>query len=100
MTAPKERDDEQLRALFSSEAKKHPQSDQELSEALAAYQKVEALFDLLRRPANTIETQPDDDLAPASMLGDFAILRPPAAAVMRQLHFPRQHSLPPLRPLP
>src|SRR5467141_644365 len=93
MTAPKERDDEMLRALFASGVEKHQLDDQEFSEALAAYQKVEGLFDLLRRPANAIETRPDDDLAPGSMLGEFAILRRLATGGMGQVYLARQESL-------
>jgi serine/threonine protein kinase/tetratricopeptide (TPR) repeat protein len=93
MTAPNERDDEMLRALFASGVEKHQLDDQEFSEALAAYQKVEGLFDLLRRPANAIETHPDDDLAPGSMLSEFAVLRRLATGGMGQVYLARQESL-------
>jgi serine/threonine protein kinase/tetratricopeptide (TPR) repeat protein len=93
MTVPSERDDEMLRALFASGADESQLADQELSEAFAAYQKVEALFDLLRRPATAVEPQPHDHLAAGEVLGEFAILRPLASGGMGQVYLARQQSL-------
>ena len=54
MNVPNERDDELLRAMLTSSAEGPAPSDQEVNDAFAAYQRVEALFDLLRRPADAV----------------------------------------------
>jgi len=93
MTAPHERDDEMLRAMVTGVAGSPEQADKDFNEAFAAYQKVEALFDLLRRPADAVEAHKADDLAPGRVLGEFAILRPLASGGMGQVYLARQESL-------
>jgi serine/threonine protein kinase/tetratricopeptide (TPR) repeat protein len=92
MRALNENDDDALRALFRGGEGSSP-ADQECSEVFAAYQKVEALFDLLRRPATAIQAHTDDGLAPGKVLGEFAILRPLASGGMGQVYLARQESL-------
>src|SRR5438093_13385061 len=93
MTPPHERDDEMLRAMVTTGPEAPQLDDQELQEAFAAYQKVEALFDLLRRPATAVEADAAGDLAPGKVLGEFAILRPLASGGMGQVYLARQESL-------
>src|SRR5262249_9143984 len=93
MTAPNERDEEKLLAMFASGAEVPQPDEQEFSDVFAAYQKVEALFDLLRRPATAVEAHAADDLAPGKVLGEFVILRPLASGGMGQVYMARQESL-------
>jgi serine/threonine protein kinase len=67
------------------------QGDQDLGESFAAYQKVEALFDLLRRPANGAQSA--DGPGPGKVLGEFEILRPLASGGMGHVYLARQESL-------
>ena len=57
MAAPDKRDDEVLRTMLTADVDGSQLGEQESSEAFAAYQKIEALFDLLRRPATAVEAQ-------------------------------------------
>jgi serine/threonine protein kinase/tetratricopeptide (TPR) repeat protein len=93
MTAPIEREEEKALALFTSGGEGPRPGDQDFSEAFAAYQKVEALFDLLRRPGFADPAQPGGELAPGQMLGEFAILQPLASGGMGQVYLARQESL-------
>jgi serine/threonine protein kinase/tetratricopeptide (TPR) repeat protein len=93
MKTPTDRDDEKLLAMFTRGAERPQPADQELGEAFAAFQKVDALFDLLRRPATPSEAQPGEDLAPGKVLGEFTILRPLASGGMGQVYLARQESL-------
>src|SRR6516165_10208324 len=90
MMAPHERDNELARELPTTGPETQQLSDQELQEAC---QKVEALFDLLRRPASAVEADAAGNLAPGKMLGEFAILRPLASGGMGQVYLARQESL-------
>jgi eukaryotic-like serine/threonine-protein kinase len=61
--------------------------------AYEAYQRVEALFDLLRRPATAVEDVGSEELAPGKVLGEFTILRRLAAGGMGQVYLARQKTL-------
>jgi serine/threonine protein kinase/tetratricopeptide (TPR) repeat protein len=91
MTGPTEKDDAMLRAMLADGADGSALADPDIGEAFAVYQKVEALFDWLRRPASTAEAHAD--LSPGKLLADFRILRPLAAGGMGQVYLARQESL-------
>jgi serine/threonine protein kinase len=92
MSAPSERTNESLPTLVAGSAE-GPEPDHEPGEDSAAYQRVEALFDLLRRPATFIEACADDDLAPGKVLGEFEVVRPLASGGMGRVYLARQLSL-------
>lgn len=89
MTGPNEKPDPASR----NDADKPALTGQDFGDAFAAYQKIEGLFDLLRRPADAGEAHTDDVLVPGKVLGEFAILRPLAAGGMGQVYLARQESL-------
>jgi serine/threonine protein kinase/tetratricopeptide (TPR) repeat protein len=62
-------------------------------ESSIAYQRVEALFDLLRRPATAVAAPAADVLGPGSVLSEFTILRPLASGGMGHVYLARQESL-------
>jgi serine/threonine protein kinase len=62
-------------------------------ESSIAYQRVEALFDLLRRPATVVTAPAADVLGPGSVLSEFTILRPLASGGMGHVYLARQESL-------
>jgi serine/threonine protein kinase len=90
MTSPNEKGDGMLRT-GPEDGASGSQLGQESGEDLAARQKIEALFDLLRRPPGGAHA--DDDLAPGKMLGEFTVLRPLASGGMGQVYLARQESL-------
>jgi serine/threonine protein kinase/Flp pilus assembly protein TadD len=92
MTSPNDRDDDMLRTTLGS-GPKGPQPDPESGEIVAARQKIEALFDLLRRPVAAGEAHAGDELTPGNMLGEYTILRPLASGGMGQVYLARQESL-------
>src|SRR5262249_3414763 len=81
------------RAMLASEGTWPQRADPEFAEAFAAYQKVEGLFDLLRRPASAVESQANAASPPGKVLGEFTILRPLATGGMGQVYLARQQSL-------
>jgi serine/threonine protein kinase len=93
MMTSNDRDDRMLRVLPASEMDEVPPADHDFGEYCATYEKIEALFDLLRRPANAAESQTAEDVAPGKVLGEFAILRPLASGGMGHVYLARQESL-------
>jgi serine/threonine protein kinase/Flp pilus assembly protein TadD len=93
MTAPNESDDRLLQAMLDSRADRPPLADQDGNADYAAYQKVEALFDLLRRPATAVAAPTDEHLASGTVLGEFTLLQPLASGGMGQVYLARQESL-------
>jgi tRNA A-37 threonylcarbamoyl transferase component Bud32 len=93
MAAPNKKDDEILRAMFASGVNENQSADPEIGEAVAAYRKVEALFDILRLPAESLEASPADDLSIGKKLGEFEIVRPLASGGMGRIYLARQESL-------
>jgi serine/threonine protein kinase len=92
MAGPNEKDDEILRAMFTIGVDENQSVDPEVSEAVAAYRKVEALFDMLRRPAESVDESRAGDLT-GKKLGEFEILRPLASGGMGRVYLARQESL-------
>jgi serine/threonine protein kinase/Tfp pilus assembly protein PilF len=93
MTTPSEREDEILAAMFEGRVESSGLADKDFSETFAAYQQVEALFDLLRQPSTVLKSQVEADLAPGKALGEFVILRPLASGGMGHVYLARQESL-------
>jgi serine/threonine protein kinase/Flp pilus assembly protein TadD len=94
MTAPDEHDDPAHRALPKSGSDPEQGIDEGLDGAVAAaYARVEALFDLLRRPASALQGHDTDALAPGDLLGEFAVLRPLASGGMGHVYLARQQPL-------
>jgi len=92
MITSNERDERELE-IFAGGAECDQPGDQESGESCAAYQKIEALFDLLRSPANAHGSQTAIHVAPGTVLGEFAILRPLASGGMGHVYLARQESL-------
>jgi serine/threonine protein kinase/Tfp pilus assembly protein PilF len=93
MTTPSEREDEILAAMLEGKMGGPGLADKEFCETFAAYQKVEALFDLLRQPTAVVNARVEADLATGKVLGEFVILRPLASGGMGHIYLARQESL-------
>jgi len=92
MMTSNDRDDRELEMLAGC-AEGDPPGAEEFGESCAAYQKIEALFDLLRCPVNAPGAQTADHVAPGTVLGEFAIIRPLASGGMGHVYLARQESL-------
>jgi serine/threonine protein kinase/tetratricopeptide (TPR) repeat protein len=92
VTVSNESDDE-IRHANRNELEGRGLKDSEFDEGSPAYQKVEALFDLLRRPATDFNNHNSDELAAGSVLGGFTVLRPLASGGMGHVYLARQESL-------
>lgn len=93
MTSPNEHGEEILRALLAGAAEPQSVPEEEIRDAVAAYERLEALFDLLRRPATSLASRAEDCLKPGQKLGEFTILQPLAAGGMGQVYLARQELL-------
>jgi serine/threonine protein kinase/tetratricopeptide (TPR) repeat protein len=92
MTAPNDKNDELLRAMPSDGAESLDLPDEQFTEANAAYPRIEALFDLLRRPATGLAKN-TALLTPGQVLGEFEVIRSLASGGMGQVYLARQRSL-------
>ncbi len=93
MSAPDELAVKVLEALDSDPVAWSQSEDPELAKAFDATQKIEALFELLRRPADLQIGREDQGLRPGQKLAEFTILRCLASGGMGQVFLARQESL-------